>query len=464
MIPNDRFDIELRRWLRAEAPATSPTGLHEAVMERARRSRQRPRWLVVLRGDAVWGSTRPLDRPKLRVAYLVAILALLLAIVFAAIVGAALRSEPIKLERNGPIAYSVRVDTQRTQPYIVHMVQADGTDRSVAFGSCPTFSKDGTTLIYLSGTHSTTELNVARADASGSRVLLVIGESDYAISPDGTQIAWFKSSPVTTPDGLTTIGLTTELWVTPTSGGPGVRIVAASGAPDEWYRLPEWSPDGSQIAFVSTVRVSSTDYSNDYRRAVYVVNRDGTGLRQLSARPGTTDYGLTWSPDGRAIAYLGLPDGATVPSLDAPGGLAAAFEQPLDIFVVDVGGTGDRDLTNTPVAEGEARWSPDGAHMAFSRLDEDGTRHVATMKMNGSAAAGPPIEGPDSRFAWSPDGTTLLLVDTVPREPSPDPSLDPQPVQAILRTVDADLRGPIRVLRQADNDVTCTPTWQGLQP
>jgi Tol biopolymer transport system component len=67
-------------------------------------------------------------------------------------------------------------------------------------------------------------------------------------------------------------------------------------------RAPAWSPDGKRIAFESN-RASPSGYY-----AVFVANRDGSGLVQV------TDYALnanhpSWSGDGRRLAFSqGDPD------------------------------------------------------------------------------------------------------------------------------------------------------------
>ena len=52
MNPNGTFGRDLERWLDDEAPLAGPTGLHEEILERARAIRQRPGWIVSVRGDA----------------------------------------------------------------------------------------------------------------------------------------------------------------------------------------------------------------------------------------------------------------------------------------------------------------------------------------------------------------------------------------------------------------------------
>ncbi len=61
-------------------------------------------------------------------------------------------------------------------------------------------------------------------------------------------------------------------------------------------RRPRWSPDGQRIAFYS-------NRSGTYE--VWIVNRDGSGLRQVTDMAGVSLYNPTWSPDGRRIAAHG---------------------------------------------------------------------------------------------------------------------------------------------------------------
>jgi Tol biopolymer transport system component len=53
--------------------------------------------------------------------------------------------------------------------------------------------------------------------------------------------------------------------------------------------LPSWSPDDKRIAF-------STNRTGKFE--VWVINADGSGLRQLTHVPGAQVLGPIWSPDG----------------------------------------------------------------------------------------------------------------------------------------------------------------------
>src|SRR6185369_3547251 len=96
-----------------------------------------------------------------------------------------------------------------------------------------------------------------------------------------------------------------QIWLVDGSGA--ARAIEANPLPG---RTPNWSPDGKRIAF------ESSRGSPDDHLALFVMNRDGSGLTQL------TDYALNgnhpaWSPDGRHLVFSwgsepGKPNGIAV--------------------------------------------------------------------------------------------------------------------------------------------------------
>ena len=62
---------------------------------------------------------------------------------------------------------------------------------------------------------------------------------------------------------------------------------------------PAVSPNGKQIAFVST-RTGNYD--------IFVMNIDGSGLRQVTGSEERDDY-PTWHPNGRQLAFVSERDG-----------------------------------------------------------------------------------------------------------------------------------------------------------
>jgi len=116
---------------------------------------------------------------------------------------------------------------------------------------------------------------------------------------------------------------------------------------------PSWSPEGERIAFDTSGMGS-----------IYVVSANGTGLRKLTPREqeGFDDEEPAWSPDGRLIAFDRV-------SFRGP----SAARKP-QIFVMNADGTGVRQLTRGPEAQTGPAWSPDGRLIAFVSGSEPDTR------------------------------------------------------------------------------------------
>lgn len=156
-----------------------------------------------------------------------------------------------------------------------------------------------------------------------------------------------------------------HLWLVDVATGAASRLTDGPAADDE----PAWSPDGTQIAFVSDRR---RDHDLTFRQVVHVVDvatRRVTavtgGLHSIFGRP-------TWMPDGRTIAALGC-------RLEG----RAGTRNDVWLFAADgadAGPTGGRNLSarhdlmpgsgmNSDVTRGEAArlWpSPDGRWITFT--------------------------------------------------------------------------------------------------
>lgn len=165
--------------------------------------------------------------------------------------------------------------------------------------------------------------------------------TDLTWSPDGKKLAMATIAGIYVVDYHT--------------GGLPVLLVPGPGAIQ-----PEWSPDGSRIAF--TQYNSGTDWGYEVR----VANADGSG-------PVTVARGAfcpTWSPDGQRLAFSSYEP---IPSL-----LAARS----DIWVCDSDGSNARQITTSPFISAMLDWSPDGRRILFSGAEE-GNVHV---EYNGTGA------------------------------------------------------------------------------
>ena len=128
-------------------------------------------------------------------------------------------------------------------------------------------------------------------------------------SPDGSQ-GVFDSAP---PNNVS------QIYRMEVDGSGVVRLTDISpGASD-----PAWSPCGTQIAF------TAQDFPRP-ERAIHVMDSDGSNVQVLTDERGS-DFAPSWSPGCSKIAF----------SSDRE----AAVENALDIWIVNVDGSGLRKLT-----------------------------------------------------------------------------------------------------------------------
>jgi Tol biopolymer transport system component len=113
-------------------------------------------------------------------------------------------------------------------------------------------------------------------------------------------------------------------------------------------QTPQWSPDGRQLVF--------TGFNNGFSD-LFVINRDGTGLRQLTDDR-FADLHPSWSPDGRTIAFVTDRGGETDFDLLRFGNLRIALYH-LDTGAAEQLGNMDAGKNINPV------WAPDGRSLAF---------------------------------------------------------------------------------------------------
>ena len=123
---------------------------------------------------------------------------------------------------------------------------------------------------------------VARGGGQARRVTSTQGvELDPYFSPDGSQIAY-----------TSTVAGNTDVYVVPTSGGDPKRLTYHPGID----RVRGWTPDGRRVVFAS-VRTSAPQQS--YFR-LWTVALDG-GLPEPLPMPRA--FSASYSPDGRRVAY-----------------------------------------------------------------------------------------------------------------------------------------------------------------
>jgi Tol biopolymer transport system component len=129
-------------------------------------------------------------------------------------------------------------------------------------------------------------------------------------------------------------------------------------------------------------------YSWDYDEAmdIFVANRDGSNVRQLTKTNGYDAEG-SYSPDGNKIVFCSLRAAYPLEKLSAEDRKRYETDPAYfgDIYIMDADGSNQRRLTSTPDYDGGPFFSPDGQRIIWRRFDKSGAiADVYTMKLDGS--------------------------------------------------------------------------------
>jgi TolB protein len=177
-------------------------------------------------------------------------------------------------------------------------------------------------------------------------------------------------------------GKKSEIWVVDIATYRGKRLTR-NGVLDEY---PRWSPNGKEIAFYS---------DRDGTRQIYVMDNNGKNVRKITGRYAVNeDPG--WSPDGKRLCFW-AKDGRAAPE---------------DIFIINRDGMGMTNVTHSKKGTRRVpEWSPDGGFIAFTSdrylshqiytIDTKGKNEKRLTKNPRGAC----------RPRWSPDGKRIAYSD-----------------------------------------------------
>lgn len=202
-----------------------------------------------------------------------------------------------------------------------------------------------------------------------------------------------------------------HVWWVPVAAASAPRGAAPKPAaiPKKMFEIrgdvvsPAWSPDGSQLAFVS----GRGDHS-------FIAIYETGSVRIRFLEPSTDrDIEPRWSPDGKRIAYIRLFNISDTPSADRERLV------PWSIRVVDVatgqgkevwrsGNTAMDSFSRLPVGENTLQWAA-GGQLVFAS-EKDGWAHLYSVPSSGGPEnALTPGSYEVENVAWSPDRSYVVV-------------------------------------------------------
>ena len=242
---------------------------------------------------------------------------------------------------------------------------------------------------------------------------------DVQLSPDGTRIAYGvqRNDRPGTPY--------TQIWIRNLQSGDTRRL----GTDKEAARSPRWSPDGQWVAFFGR---------QGDRGTLMIARADGTSPTAVAEVTGTnhplpsSGESLTWSPDGTQIAFVSATPGPETDANGDPMVITRYLYKPtasegltrfndnrrLHVFIADVRTRQVRQLTDGTYYEHSIDWSPRGDEIVFiSNRGADPDRFFnydifAVAVADGRIRRLTDTKNAEYRPAWSPDGRTLAYIGT----------------------------------------------------
>ena len=375
----DQNDLDrlMRQWMDDEAAVHEPADLADRVLAGTRRSRQLPAWLVFDRWIQMQLTMRRATAPRL--APLLLLVGLLIAALLAALVYVGSRPKvppPFGVADNGRIAFLSDNQIYTAEPDGSALLQLTDEPSGAA---TPVFSHDGTRIAYKRlGDNNPADdptlygdLVVTNADGSNPVVIEtgVTGMSPTAWSPNDREVLW-------TGKTVADADADEQIFVAPADGSSAPLRV---GDPNTSNWGPNWSPDGTKISYVS---------ESDF----YVMNRDGTDIRDVSQGTYEEQSGGAWSSNGSLIIF----------EAGRPGDH--------DLWLVGLDGKPEMVLARSFQNDGSPAFSPDGQWVAFQRLGPAGhSTQAVVVRTDGSDERTLPGAYGFAGVMWSPDGTRLLI-------------------------------------------------------
>jgi len=237
-------------------------------------------------------------------------------------------------------------------------------------------------------------------------------------------------SPSFSPDGtrvafVSNLNGIPQVWTTPTQGGFPTLVTAF----DDPVGFVTWSPDGKWLAF-------NVAPGGGFNEQIYIARPDGSELRRLTEGGKENNFLGDWTPDGRYIFF----------SSNRRSGSST------DSYLLDVASGQMRLVAHNRGVGGIDDVSRDGKYAVVSRLINRGDNNLYLVGLtDGKEALLTPHEGPGSFFSgeFAPDGRMIYFASNKDRDliafarVKIDEKGQPGPVEVLSTRDEAELSGSL---------------------
>jgi len=256
----------------------------------------------------------------------------------------------------------------------------------------PSVSPDGKQVVFQSNRTGSNQVFIMNLDDRKPRQL-----TDF---PGGAE------TPVFSPDGQSIVfdvyvgEDNNDVFSINTDGSSLKQLTDSPG----YDGHPHWSADGKRIVFNSDRASPDPEAGWDDRwHEIFSMNADGGDVRQHTRCKAVCTYG-SFSPDGTKVLYRKV---IRAPGFDWELG---NIEKNSEIFVADIDGGNETNLSNNAAFDGWPVYSPDGKHIAFASNRSGPARTGQIWLMNSDGGDLRQLsQGPWSHAqpAWSSDGQSI---------------------------------------------------------
>ncbi|MCC7131399.1 MAG: S9 family peptidase [Gemmatimonadales bacterium] len=266
----------------------------------------------------------------------------------------------------------------------------------------PRWSPDGRWIAFVSAREDRPQIWLIRPNGGEPEKLTdsKTGVQGFQWSPDGRTIAYVALRAATPEeekkekekDDAIVVDRDfrfTRLWTIDVGSKQATEVVAGN------FQLgdPQWSPDGTRIAYTVTPTPKADDGT---RSDIHIVTLATKATRKLLENNGP-DNGARWSPDGRWIAFLSRGD------------TLRSFGQQRLVVVSAEGGTPRAVAPNFLYQPGPATWSSDGATLYFSASVRTTNQLFSVPVAGGQPTQLSQIKGVMGGPTWSDDGRVAAM-------------------------------------------------------